>query len=879
MESDNNGNYLKEELYELIKTDKSIFDFIQGSIWEGVWYWDFEKPENRWMNARFWNLLGYKPEERPYKPSAWKNFIHQDDFNAANENFSKHCENPDHPFDQVVRYTHKKGYTVWIRSRGWAVRDSTGKHIRMLGSCQDISTHILSEQELQESKNRTEESEAKYRTLFESMDSGFVLFEVVQIKQGTPVDLLILAANKAFEQTTGLKVKEVIGRRLTRVLPGIDKDEANWIGRYSKVALTGESIRFEEDSELLGNYYSISAFQAGPKQCAVTFLDITDRKRSELKLADSEERLRLTTEQADIAVWEYDFNTNSMSRSRNHDKLYGLKWQTKWDINTFLNATHPEDREESNKFIQNAVTPGGPDDYQFDFRVVLPDETIRWLSVNGRVVERDQSGKGIRVRGTLADITEQKTTELALRESEARFRRAIISAPFPIMIHTEDGKVITLNTPWTRLTGYKKSDIPTIADWVSKAYGTHKDQVQSDIENLFDMDEPKAEGEYTITTSSGNKLTWDFSSAPIGELPDGRKLVISMAMDITKRKKAEERLKLLNRAVEASSVTVIITDADGNISYVNPYFTKITGYRFREVVGKNPRIFKSGNQTKAFYKDLWDTIKSGKDWTGDIQNMKKNGELFWEKVTISPIRSEGTGDITHFVAIKEDITELLKKEDELKQSLKEKEIMLAEVHHRVKNNLAVVSAMLQLQSFDEINHEVIDRLSASISRIKTIANIHESLYECESFSRVDFAKNIKTLAHGILDNYQVENMIKVVFTLEPIQLNINQAVPCSLIVNEVIVNAIKHAFTEEKKGDIFIQLTESNNRVQLKISDNGVGLPDNFMHKSDSSGNMIIKVLTEQIGGNFLYKRIKNGTEFLLKFDKNDIRGSSSTFI
>ena len=152
--------YLKKELYELIRTDESIFDFIQESALDGLWYWDLENPENEWMNARFWTVLGYNPDEMPHKSGAWQNIINQDDLKVATENFTKHCENPNHPYDQIVRYTHKNGSTVWIRCRGLAIRDKSGNPFRMLGAHQDISEIKRTEQELIIAKENAEESEA-----------------------------------------------------------------------------------------------------------------------------------------------------------------------------------------------------------------------------------------------------------------------------------------------------------------------------------------------------------------------------------------------------------------------------------------------------------------------------------------------------------------------------------------------------------------------------------------------------------------------------------------------------------------------------------------------------------------------------------------------
>ncbi|MDZ4164380.1 MAG: PAS domain-containing protein [Smithellaceae bacterium] len=142
-------------------------------------------------------------------------------------------------------------------------------------------------------------------------------------------------------------------------------------------------------------------------------------------LRESEERLRLSTELANVAVWEYSFITNSMSRSINHDQLYGLERHTTWDINTFLAATHPDDREFSNNIIQKSVAAGGSDQYSFDFRVVYPDQSIHWLSVVGQVVQRNMEGQGSIVRGCLIDITDRKHLEDELRKLTAELGQRV----------------------------------------------------------------------------------------------------------------------------------------------------------------------------------------------------------------------------------------------------------------------------------------------------------------------------------------------------------------------------------------------------------------------------------------------------------------------
>src|SRR6056297_2116743 len=154
MENNERDNYLKQELYQLIQTDQTMFDFIQESSLDGLWYWDLVDMENEWMNSKFWTTLGYDPEEMPHKSSTWKEPINQDDLKLATENLKKQMENPDHPYDQIVRYRHKNGSTVWIRCRGLIVRDEKGKPVRMLGAHQDITFLKVKEREMEEERQQ-----------------------------------------------------------------------------------------------------------------------------------------------------------------------------------------------------------------------------------------------------------------------------------------------------------------------------------------------------------------------------------------------------------------------------------------------------------------------------------------------------------------------------------------------------------------------------------------------------------------------------------------------------------------------------------------------------------------------------------------------------
>ena len=138
--SQQDAHYLKQELYSLVKSGDSIFEFLIAGSLDGVWYWNLENPIDEWMSPRFWEVLGYEPNEKKHLSSEWQDIINQDDLKMALENFKLHCDNPDVPYDQIVRYRHRDGSTVWIRCRGVAIRDENGKPIRMLGAHNDVTS-------------------------------------------------------------------------------------------------------------------------------------------------------------------------------------------------------------------------------------------------------------------------------------------------------------------------------------------------------------------------------------------------------------------------------------------------------------------------------------------------------------------------------------------------------------------------------------------------------------------------------------------------------------------------------------------------------------------------------------------------------------------
>jgi len=155
-------HYLKQELYDLIKKDDTVFEFLQLGSLDGIWYWDLETEKDEWMSPRLWTLLGFDPSEMKHLASEWQNLIFHEDLQVSVDNFTKHCADPTHPYDQTVRYRHKDGSTVWVRCRGIAIRDEAGRPIRMLGAHTDLTQLKRTEEDL---RRRTIQLEAANKKL------------------------------------------------------------------------------------------------------------------------------------------------------------------------------------------------------------------------------------------------------------------------------------------------------------------------------------------------------------------------------------------------------------------------------------------------------------------------------------------------------------------------------------------------------------------------------------------------------------------------------------------------------------------------------------------------------------------------------------------
>ena len=212
------------------------------------------------------------------------------------------------------------------------------------------------------------------------------------------------------------------------------------------------------------------------------------------------------------------------------------------------------------------------------------------------------------------------------------------------------------------------------------------------------------------------------------------------------------------------------------------------------------------------------------------------------------------------VYVATDISERKKADELVIKSLREKEILLSEIHHRVKNNLAVISGILHLQVFESDNEQVISALKESQTRIQSISLVHEMLYHSETLSFINYRQYVKELILAIAKTHKMENKrIEVFSDVDEISLNINQAIPCSLLLNEIIVNSYKHAFNDKIEGKISVYIMKNRDSIKMVIEDDGVGFKSDFFKSTKSLGTTLIKTLTSQLKGEYKLESGKDG--------------------
>lgn len=547
---------------------------------------------------------------------------------------------------------------------------------------------------------------------------------------------------------------------------------------------------------------------------------------------------------------------------------YSLEEFNSLDDEDVLNMIHPDDR--NNLLMEHAKwnLGGFKDVFRYMYRIFNKEGNIVWLEVYF-YAELDESGEPFAIDQIFIDVTEKMQAEHKLKVSEEKYKILAESVPAAIFIYKGTSFVYG-NEYSVNVTGY------TVEEMYKKNFWelVHPDfQETIKLRGLMRQRGEEVPNRYEIKMLDkfGNEKWLDYSGSNI--IYEGSPAVLGVAYDITELKKAqfalsnsEEKYRTL---IENMNESILVVNNEDEILFVNDNACLMFGYQKDELIGKKAAATLVVEEHLDVIKNKIEMRQNGYSDRYELKLKNKSGEEMWVQVSGAPLKSDD-GRVIGSIGIHSNITERKKYESALEASLQQKELLLKEIHHRVKNNLQIISSLIKLQSAHIKEKELMNIFSESQNRIRTMALIHEKLYRSHDISVIEFYDYVKNLVYSLYSTYGVKmDRVMPVIDFRSIYLDIDTSIPCGLIINEVVSNSLKYAFPADKQGTIYINLAEleSGNYV-LKISDNGIGIPENIdIENTQTLGLKLVKILSDQLSGNFELKR-ENGTSFTISFKK-----------
>jgi PAS domain S-box-containing protein len=741
---------------------------------------------------------------------------------------------------------------VWLRALIFPLYDSVGKPERFVLMHEDITSRKQAEAALRL-------SEDNFRR---SLDESPLGVRIVNTEGET------IYANRAILDINGCDTLEELKTTPVEMRYTPESFADHQIRKEKRKR--GDDAPSEYEIRIIrkdGEIHHLQAFRKeilwdGEKQFQVLYNDITERKQATEILRESEVRYRELFENMRSGVAVYETHNNG------EDFIF----------KEYNAAGEMLDKTPRGQAIGRSVVdvfPGVKDFGLFDvFRRVYrtgkperhPVTFYKDEKISGwreSYVYKLPSGEIVAV---YEDITERKQAEEALRQSEERFRAIASNTPDHILIQDNQLRYLHVVNPQLGLT---EQDMigKTDYDFLSKEDADKLTEIKRQV---LKTGSP-AHVEVPLTSSKGEQQFFDGSYIPKFDAKGRVDGLIGYFRNATERKRVEEAIRTAEKTYRnvflSSQIGLFRTDINtGQLLDANDAVARFIGYQDRISLLAEP--FNISER----YADPYDREKmiSLLQAHGEFQNFearfrKNDGSIILMRFSAKLVREKGWVE-----GVSEDITDRKQAEERIHASLREKDILLNEIHHRVKNNMQVISSLLKLQASASGSPELTERLNESQSRIHAMALVHEKLYDSKDFARIDLAGYVRTLSQELFQSHKINQwkIALIVQTDGDVYVDVNKAIPCGLILNELISNAFKHAFPGGRQGKLQIILRETENKeIEIVVRDNGMGLPDDVdIHAPRSLGlDLVNGLVKNQLDGQIEVKRDK-GTEFRIKF-------------
>ncbi|ADJ26062.1 signal transduction histidine kinase [Dehalogenimonas lykanthroporepellens BL-DC-9] len=733
------------------------------------------------------------------------------------------------------------------------LRDSLGQSSGRIVLLRDITERQIS----QEAIRRSEEL---YRSLFDNMINGFAFCRLTY-ENGKPADFTFLEVNPAFGRLTGLA--DVSGKQASALMPAFAVKDITLLEMFARVSATGRAEKMETYIHSLNMWLDIAVYSTAREHFVAVFDVVTERIQleSRLRAAATDWETTFNSIRDAISIHDGDYNIIRVNQAfaelvgrpveaiinhKCYDIVHGLQAPLPGCPHT---CTMSECRQVSSEFFEPALC-------------------LYVEITTSPIVEPD--GRCTGSVHVIKDISARKETELALRENEARLSSLFQSMSEGVALHQlvmneagdpVDYRIVDVNPKFEEIIGLKREQV--VNRLATDAYGVAAPPYLAQYSRVALSGKP---GHLSVYFEPLDKH-FDISIAPWG---DGG--FATIFTDVTEQMRIWETKSRLAAIVEFSADALIGRGRDGRITSWNRAAEHMLGYSAEEMIGRTNDILIPPDMDNEVPERLREIDETGRTVKWETRRRRKDGTIIDVAVTISPIR-DTEGRVTGYSTIARDITESNRSRERLKSALAEKELLLKEIHHRVKNNMQVISSLLKMQGQFVNDESTRAMLQESQERIKSMSLVYNKLYQSSDLACIGMKEYVPELVTNLVHAYATSpDSVKPELDVDDVTFDIDTAIPLGLVINELVTNAMKYAFPSGRRGKILVSLKRldaGSTGFRLVVRDNGVGLPEDFDPLTNRSlGMRLVNALARhQLGGTVELLR-DGGTEFIITFEK-----------
>jgi len=701
---------------------------------------------------------------------------------------------------------------------------------------------------------------------------------------GLPKNMVIGGSFKEFQKRVPKELAEIY-RKHDRKL--IEKGGSQY---YETKVVCADSVRRDF-------LFHKATYESGSGEVAGVvgvMLDITQRKAAEKTFRKSEERYRIVAEQTGQLVYDYDIESGRVDWAGAILQITGYSPEEfkNADLEYWIAHVHEEDRKKAWEAHENCMATGGK--YFEEYRFRKNDGTYFHAEDSG-VYLLDENGRVHRIVGVIKDITERKTTSEILERSEERYRAVAVQTGQLIYDYDVKSNCSSWAGAIEELTGYSFEEFQGFTPdiWADHVHPEDRQKAIRAHESCMINGEKYFE-EYRLRRTDGSYFYVEDSGVYLKNEKKGIYRVLGVMKDITERKLAQEKLEKSEQRYRSfmKNFRGIAFQIGMNFTpiLVDGSVEDITGYKGEDFISGKVDWYQIvlPDDRQRFFENREKLMNNLLFFIEHEYRIKhRHGKMEWVREIIQSV-SDSTGKQRILQGAIYDITRQKEAEESLK---KVEEIRKKEIHHRIKNNLQVISSLLELQAekFDE--KDVLEAFRESQNRVATMAIIHEELYRSKNNETLDFSAYLQKLTADLFSSYAVrKDDVRMQLDLEEAFLGMDTAVPLGIIINELVSNSLKHAFPSGRKGEIRIELCrieeiETNKSIsnitnnigsrssvdksiqyRLIVSDNGFGFPENINFRNTGSlGLQLVNILVEQLDGTIELEE-SGGTAFKILF-------------